>query len=171
MSADELYEEDLPFPLITVVTAVILLIALLMLALFLVQLIAGPIGNTPAPDWYYLVMFIFMSATTFLIANFRVLVIRITGQSVTVAYGLIKRTILWDDIEAGFADDSSWLGYGGWGARIARIEGRWRLAFNVIGASGVVLRLRKGRVREFMFSTKNPQQVLDIINRQIGASD
>jgi len=169
--ADELYEENLPFPLITVVMVIILLIALLMFVLFLVQLIAGPIGNTPAPDWFYLVMFIIMSATTFLIANFRVLVIRITGQLVTVAYGLMKRTIPWGDIEEGFPDSSSPLGYGGWGDRIARIEGRWRLAFNVIGASGVVLRLRKGRVREFMFSTKNPQQVLDIITRQIGASD
>ena len=97
------------------------------------------------------------------------LAIRITGQSVTVSFGLIKRTISWGDIEESFLDNSSPLGYGGWGARIARIEGRWRLAFNVIGASGVVLRLRKGRVREFMFSTKNPEQVLDIINRQTGA--
>ena len=169
MVAGELYEENLPFPLITVVTAVILLIALLMLALFVVQLVSGPIGNTPAPDWFYLVMFIFMAATTFLIANFRVLAIRITDQSVTVAYGLIKRTISWGDIEEGFLDSSSPLGYGGWGVRIARVEGRWRLAFNVIGASGVVLRLRKGRVREFMFSTKNPEKVLGIITRQAGA--
>ena len=166
MSADELYEEDLPFPLITVVTAVILLIAMLMLVLFVIQLVAGPIGDPPAPDWFYLVMFIFMSAITFLVANFRVLAIRITGQSVTVAYGLIKRTIPWGDIESGFPDNSSPLGYGGWGARIARIEGRWRLAFNVAGAPGVVLRLRKGRVREFMFSTKNPEQVLSIIARE-----
>lgn len=171
MPADELYEENLPFPLITVVMVIILLIALLMLVLFAIQLISGPIGNTPAPSWFYLVMFIFMSAIAFLIANFRVLVVRITSQSVTVAYGLIKRTIPWCDIEESFLDSSSPLGYGGWGARIARVEGRWRLAFNVIGASGVVLRLRKGRAREFMFSTKNPQQVLDIINRQIEASD
>jgi hypothetical protein len=165
---DTQYEEKLPFPLITIVTAVIFLIALLMLVLFVVQLVAGPIGNNPAPDWFYLVMFVLMAATTFLIANFRVLVIRITGQSVTVAYGLIKRTILWGDIEFGFRDESPAFSYGGWGARIARIEGRWRLAFNVIGAPGVVLRLRKGRVREFMFSTKNPQQVLDIIAQQTG---
>jgi hypothetical protein len=168
MSADELYEEKLPFPLITVVTAVIFLIALLMLALYVVQLIAGPIGNNPAPDWFYLVMFFLMAVTTFLIANFRVLVIRITDQTVTVAYGIIKRTILWGDIEFGFRDESPAFGYGGWGARIARIEGRWRLAFNVIGAPGVVLRLRKGRVREFMFSTKNPEQVLDIVARHTG---
>ena len=170
-NGDNQYEETLPFHLITVVTAVILLIALLMLALFVIQLVAGPIGDPPAPDWFYMVMFIFMLAVTFLVANFRVLVIRITGQSVTVAYGLIKRTIPWGDIESGFRDESSPLGYGGWGARIARIEGRWRLAFNVIGAPGVVLRLRKGRVREFMFSTKNPEQVLDITTRQTGASD
>ena len=171
INGDTHYEEDLPFPLATVVMVIILLIALLMLVLFVVQLVSGPIGNTPAPDWFYLVMFIFMSATAFLIANFRVLVIRITGQSVTVAYGMIKRTIPWGDIEAGFPDDSRWLGYGGWGARFARIEGRWRLVFNVIGAPGVVLRLRKGRAREFMFSTKNPQQVLDIIARQVSTSD
>lgn len=168
---DTQYEEKLPFPLITVVTAVILLIALLMLVLFVIQLIAGSIGDPPTPSWFYLVMFIFMSAITFLVANFRVLVIRITGQSVTVSYGLIKRTIPWGDIEAGFRDESSLLGYGGWGIRIARVEGRWRLAFNVIGAPGVVLRLRKGRAREFMFSTKNSEQVLDIIARQTGACD
>ena len=171
MSADELYEERLPFPLATVATVVILLVTLLMLILFILQLVSGPLGDRPAPDWFYLVMFIFMAAITFLVANFRILVIRITGQSITVAYGLIKKTILWGDIEEGFLDSSSPLGYGGWGARIARVEGRWRLAFNVIGAPGVVLRLRRGRVREFMFSTKNPQQVLGVIARQIGASD
>jgi len=168
---DTQYEENLPFPLITVVTVVMFLVALLMLVLFVAQLVAGPIGNTPAPDWFYLLMFIFMSAITFLLTNFRVLVIRITSQSITVAYGLIKRTIPWGDIEEGFLDSSSPLGYGGWGARIARVEGRWRLAFNVIGAPGVVLRLRKGRAREFMFSTKNPEQVLDIVARQTGTSD
>lgn len=165
---DTLYEESLPFPLIKVITAVILLIALLMFVLFAVQIMAGPIGNNPAPDWFYLVMFFLMAATTFLVANFRVLVIRMTGQTVTVAYGMIKRTIPWGDIESGFRDESPALGYGGWGARIARVEGRWRLAFNVIGVPGVVLRLRKGRVREFMFSTKNPEQVLDIIAQHKG---
>ena len=168
INEDIQYEEKLPFPLITVVTAVMFLIALLMLILFLIQLIVGPIGDTPAPDWFYLVMFIFMTAIGFLVVNFRVLAIRINAQSVTVAYGLIKRTIPWGDIEEGFLDSSSPLGYGGWGARLARVEGRWRLAFNVIGASGVVLRLRKGRAREFMFSTRNPEQVLAIIARQTG---
>jgi hypothetical protein len=171
MAAEELYKENLPFPLITVVTAVLFLIALLMLVLYVLQLVVGPIGNTPAPDWFYLVMFIFMAAIAFLVANFRVLVITIGSQSVTVSYGLIKRTIPWGDIEAGFHDKSPVLRYGGWGARIARVEGRWRLAFNVIGAPGVVLRLRKGRVCEFMFSTENPEQVLDIIKRQAGLSD
>ena len=171
MSADELYEEKLLFPLITVVVAILFLISLLMLILFVLQLLTGPIGNTPAPNWYYLGMFVLMLAVTFLVTNFRVLSIRITEQSVTVAYGLIKRTIPWGDIESGFRDESPVFGYGGWGARIARVEGRWRLAFNVIGASGVVLRLRKGRIREFMFSTKNPEQVLDIINRQSGAGN
>lgn len=168
MPEDELYKETLPFPLATVATLVILLVALLMLVLFILQLVSGPLGNRPAPDWFYLVMFIFMAAITFLVANFRVLTIRITGQSVTVAYGLIKKTILWGDIEEGFLDSSSPMSYGGWGARIARVEGRWRLAFNVIGASGVVLRLRKGRAREFMFSTRDPEQVLAIIARQTG---
>ncbi len=162
------YEEKLPFPLITIVTAVIFLITVLMLVLYVVQLIDGPIGNNPAPDWFYLVMFVLMAATTLLIANFRVLAIRISGRAVTVAYGIIKRTIPWGDIESGFRDESAAFGYGGWGARITRIEGRWRLVFNVIGAPGVVLRLRKGRVREFMFSTKNPEQVLDIVARHTG---
>jgi hypothetical protein len=168
VDGDIQYEEKLPFPLITVVTAVIFLITLLMLVLYVVQLMAGPIGNNPAPDWFYLVMFVLMAVITFLIANFRVLVIRITDQTITVAYGIVKRTIPWGDIESGFRDESPAFGYGGWGARIARIEGRWRLAFNVIGAPGVVLRLRKGRVREFMFSTKDPEQVLDIVARNTG---
>ena len=167
-SDDVLYEETLPFPLATVATLAILFVTLLMLVLFILQLVSGPLGNRPAPDWFYLVMFILMAAITFLVANFRVLTIRMTGQSVTVAYGLIKKTILWGDIKECFLDSSSPLGYGGWGARLARVEGRWRLVFNVVGASGVVLRLRQGRAREFMFSTKNPEQVLAVITQQAG---
>jgi hypothetical protein len=44
------------------------------------------------------------------------------------------------------------------------------MVYNIIGTPRVVLSLKTGRFREFVFSTRNPEKVLSIINDRIGVS-
>ncbi|TES83470.1 MAG: hypothetical protein E3J91_02070 [Hadesarchaea archaeon] len=65
-------------------------------------------------------------------------------------------------------DEASTIRYGGWGIRIGRVKGKWILVYNVIRCPRVVLSLREGRFREFVFSTKSPEQVIKVVKQQIG---
>jgi len=168
MEADSIYQETVPFPLILVVLLLLGAVAALMLGLLIYQLAVAPLGSRPAPDWYYLVMFLFLTAICALVANFRRLNISITSQGVKVSFGMIRRSIPWGEVEDCYPDETVALGYGGWGIRVAKVRGKWRLAYTVVGHSRVVLSLRMGRFREFVFSTRNPQEVLRIARQQLG---
>jgi len=170
MEPETVYEEKIPFHLGLVTTAILAASAVLMLVLLVLQLGGDPIGTRPAPDWFYLAMFIFLSAVSIFVLNFRKLNITATSQSLTIAFGMVKRKIPWGDIEQFYRDESSAFAYGGWGIRISRVGGKWRLVYNVAGCPGIVVGLRTGRFREFVFSTRNPEQVLDIISRHTGAA-
>jgi hypothetical protein len=89
-------------------------------------------------------------------------------RSVVVGYGIFKRTTFWENIERCYLDEVSSIRYGGWGIRIGRVKGRWRLVYNVIRGPRVVLSLKKGWFREFVFSTKNPEEVMKIVGQRIG---
>ena len=168
MDSDAIYEETLPFPLGLIAAVLLSACAVLMLVLFVLQLAGGPIGSRPAPDLFYALMFVVMSAIAIVVTSFRKLTIRLTSQSITVAFGMFRRTMLWGDIEHCSRDESSSLAYGGWGIRIARVRGKWRLVYNVAGHPSILLGLRSGRFREFVFSTDNPEQVLETIRRHAG---
>ena len=170
MTSDTIYEETIPFPLGLIAAGIISAFAVLMLVLLVLQLTGGSLGSSPAPDWFYIVMFVFLFAIGVFVTNFRKLTIRLTSQSITVAFGMLKRTMLWGDIEDCSRDESPAFSYAGWGIRMTKVEGRWRLVYNVAGYPGVLLSLRAGRFREFVFSTKNAEQVLDIIGRQAGTT-
>jgi len=168
MQVPEIYEEIVPFTLMKLVLGVFIACALLFLVLFVYQALVKPVGANPAPDWVYLLMFLWFAGLTALIRNFNKLAIKVSTQSITVGFGIFKRVISWDDIHGCYVDDASAFGsYGGWGIRMAKVKGKWRLVYNVIGSPTVVLELDKGRFREFVFFTKNPERVMEVARQQI----
>jgi len=114
-SQNELYREVVPFLLMKFVIALMIVIAGTMLYLFIHQLIVGPLGDHPAPDWFYLIMFLVFLGVTGLVFQVRKLTIRANDQSITVAYGMLKYTIPWYRIDDLHLDTSSGWTYGGWG--------------------------------------------------------
>ena len=167
MRQDPLYEETLPFPFARLVVGLFVVLAILFLALLVYQMSVGPIGPRPAPTWFWLLMFLWFSGIVAFVVNFNRLTITITSQSVVVAFGRFKRVIQWDDVAGCYLDAAPPLAYGGWGMRIGRVRGKWRQVYNVIGCSGVVLELKRGRFREFVFSTRYPAEVLKLVEQQI----
>lgn len=156
-----LYQEKLKSKWITII---FLLFSLIFLFFILYQFFIGPLGNNPAPNWVLIIMFlIFM----FLALNFISLVIQVTPEFIIVGYGIFKHRIALDDIEDIYSDKSSFVNYGGWGIRLGRVKGRWRLVYNIPKASQVVLSMKKGIFKEFVFSTENPDELMSIIHEQI----
>ena len=168
MQVPEIYKETIPFALIKLVLGVFIACTLLFLGLFAYQVLIGSVGDNPAPDWVYLLMFLWFAGLTALIRNFNKLAIKITTQSINVGFGVFKRVIPWDNIKGCYLHQASAISsYGGWGIRIGKVKGKWRLVYNVIGCPAVVLELEKGRFREFVFSTKNPDGVMDGVRQQM----
>jgi hypothetical protein len=163
----EIYEETIPFPFMKLVLGGFIACALLFLGLFVYQILMGPVGAEPAPDWVYLIMFLWFAGFTALIRNFNKLAIMITNRHIAVRFGVFKRAIPWGNVNGCYLDKASAIGrYGGWGIRIGRVKDKWRLVYNVIGSPTVVLELEEGRFREFVFSTKNPERVMEIATKQ-----
>jgi hypothetical protein len=162
MQTKNFYEEKIFSKGITVVLAV-LTTSLLFVLLY--QTIVGPIGTQPAPNWFFLFMFLLFLGV---MINFSRLTIRMTPRSISVGYGIIKHSILWENVEDCYLDEVSTIRYGGWGIRIAKVKGKWRLVYNVIGGPRIVLSLNKGKFKEFVFSTKNPEEVIKIAKERIG---
>lgn len=148
----------------TWITAIMALLTATFLFFLLHQIFAQPIGARPAPNWFFLVMFLLFLAVTL---NFSVLKITMTTGGLTVNYGIFKHKIRWENIADCYLDESSPLRYGGWGVRIAWVNGKWRLVYNVIGGPRIVLSLKKGAFKEFVFSTKNPEEVMKTIRTRI----
>jgi hypothetical protein len=129
------------------------------------QILVGPIGTNPAPNWFFLFMFLLFLGV---MINFSRLTIRMTPRYISVGYGIIKHSILWENVEDCYLDEASTIRYGGWGIRIAKVKGKWRLVYNVVGGPRIVLSSKRGRFKEFVFSTKNPEEVIKIAKERIG---
>jgi len=166
MQGDNLYEEKISSKwwmtsILTAFTAGFLFI-------LVYQILVGPIGTRPAPNWFFLLMFLLFLGV---VINFSRLSIRITYLSVKVSYGIFRHIITWENVEDCYLDEASTISYGGWGIRIGRVQGRWRLVYNVIGAPRVVLSLKKGKFKEFVFSTEKPEEVMNIIRQRRGTTE
>jgi len=160
MQTDNLYEEHI---FSKGITGILVVVTVGFLFVLVYQILVGPIGTPPAPNWFFLLMFLLCLGLTF---NFSKLSIRITPQSVNVGYGIFKHIIFLENVENCYLDEASTVRYGGWGIRIGRVKGKWRLVYNVIGGPRTVLSLKKGRFREFVFSTKNPEEVMKVVKQR-----
>ncbi|MFA5368338.1 MAG: hypothetical protein WC333_10730 [Dehalococcoidia bacterium] len=165
----DLYREVVVFALGRAVIMLFIVLTVFFLAMFISQILEEPVGSKTTPDWFYLAMSLFFVAMTFVVVNFSRLVIRATPSSLTVAYGVFRQVIPWEDIAGCYEDEVSALfSYGGYGIRMGRVNGKTRLVYNVLGGGRVVLELKKGRFDEFVFSTNDPDAVMGVIKERIG---
>lgn len=146
------------------------LISLLMLGLLVYHITMGPIDNEPGLGWFFLSESLLMGAVALLVLQFRTLEIILTYQGIIIQFGRIKKTIPWTDIEAYQATITGVsLNSGGWRMGLGRHG--WVMTYTVMGKPRVGLKLNTGRIREILFSTSNPQEVMRIIKKQTGKDE
>jgi hypothetical protein len=107
-------------------------------------------------------MFLFYSL------NYRVLVIRVGPNALRLRFGLFEWTIALQNIESCTLDRVSVWRVGGAGIHFTSIGRRYRALFNFLEYPRLVVGLKekKGPVRDVVFSTRNPAQVMALLQPQ-----
>jgi hypothetical protein len=110
----------------------------------------------------FLVFFVFF---LFYAINYKTLKILITSDILQLTFGIFTWKVALADIQTCYIDENSILRYGGAGIHFMYIKGKYRAFFNFLEYSRVVITLRKkkGPVREIAFSTKKPEQVMELL--------
>ena len=101
----------------------------------------------------------------FYVFNYRILKIFLTHETLQLTFGVFSWTIAIANIENCYLDKRSLGSIGGAGIHFTWIEGKYRAFFNFLDYPRVVILLKKkkGPVREIAFTTRHPEQVLQII--------
>jgi hypothetical protein len=161
MNSDTIYEEKI-FAKVT--GGLLWGMAVVMLIIMIYVTTIEPLDEEP-----YLYMLFIILFFLFIILGliFGRLVIRVDYQNVVVGFGIIKKRIPWENIKEVYQDETSAIKYGGAGIRTTRLQGEWVLAYIVVGGPRVVLRMKEGKFKRFVFSTKNPEEVLNVIKGQM----
>lgn len=162
MQPGYIYEEKLFSKWITLILASVTVI---MFFALVYQLIKGPLGASPAPNWFFVIMGVVFLA---LAITFSRVTIQMTPERISIGYGLIKHKIPWGIIENCHLDETPAMRYGGAGIRVTKIGEKWRIVYSIVGGPRVVVSVKEGKYREVAFSTKNPDQVMSLIKQWAG---
>ena len=146
----------------TRLTAILATITVLVFALVVYQFLTEPDELRSMLGVISVVLLVLFATLT---VNFRRLSVHITDESVTIGYGVFRSEVPWRHIEGCSVDETSTLRYGGWGIRVTRVGGSWRLVYNTMDDPRVVMAVSTGRFREIAFSTRDPETVVEIIER------
>jgi hypothetical protein len=164
MNSDIIYEEKIFAKLIGGLLGAV---SAVMFIIFIYQILVEPLEEEYWATWLFLIIFLAMMFLTFIFAR---LIIRITYQGISVGFGIIKKRIPWENIEDCEIDKTSAMKYLGAGIRMAKVKGEWVMVYSIIGGSRCVLKLKEGKFKKFVFSTKNPEEVVNVIKGQLAIS-
>ncbi|MCK5037465.1 MAG: hypothetical protein KAS16_00030 [Thermoplasmata archaeon] len=103
----------------------------------------------------------------FLTYYFRRLDIEIHNEGVRVSWAFRPKEFPWSNIEGVWKDERNALRYGGYGIKGTYMDGKWVLVYNVIMGDRVVIKLKEGKFGEFVFSTRDADQVIRHIEQWI----
>jgi hypothetical protein len=103
----------------------------------------------------------------FYVFNYRTLKIHLTPENLQLAFGIFTWKIAIANVESCYLDKPSIGSVGGAGIHFTWIKGKYRAFFNFLEHPRVVVvfKKKKGPVQEVAFSTRQPEIVLDLIQR------
>lgn len=119
-------------------------------------------------------LFIFLTLVfLFYTINYWILHIQINLRFIKLRFGVFTWRVLLDNIARCSLDEIPGLmKYGGAGIHFMVVGSRYRASFNFLEYPRVVIQLKrkKGLVQDISFSTRNPQQVLHLIQARLQAN-
>jgi hypothetical protein len=100
-------------------------------------------------------------------ANFLILRVKITQEYLSVSCGIFKHVTPWEEINNCYVDEPPTIKFNGYGIRYGKINGK-KVQGYVMGNPKVIISLNKGKYSDFVFTTRNPLEVCNLIKKQIG---
>jgi hypothetical protein len=164
MQPGEIYHEEISSFWGRLAVGLFFGLGVLFLILLIYQREYGPIGDKPAPDWYFLLMAAVMLLVGYVVRNFATLTVSASAAGLSAGYGRFRYLVSWSNIvRAEIFKGSALLTFAGYGIRLGRLNGKRVLAYNTMGASLILLELHQGRYKYFAFSTKRPDEVMALV--------
>jgi hypothetical protein len=158
------YEEEIPLP---AWFQLILLAGLAAIAFAVIASALSGLDGAGTYAVYYLAMTVAFVFVVFAFVTFRRLTIAISDDEVRFGFGVLRKSIPLERIQACEPKRYKWLTYGGWGIRFA-LGGR--RAWSVPGvAGGVELTVAEGRrVRRYFVSSRYPELLAESVGDRPG---
>jgi len=127
------------------------------------------VGSLDFSAYLFLFFFCFF---IFYSLNYRTLIIRLTEESLKLSFGVFTWTVPLDNFYDCRVDDIPMsMRMGGAGIHFMFARRRYRASFNFLEHPRVVVELRRkvGLVRDISFSTRNPDELIQLIQQAISA--
>jgi hypothetical protein len=144
---------------------------LALMILFLLLLIwRVNVGSWDVLAVVFLCFFIFFF---FYSVNYRILMIRLTSESLKLTFGIFTWRVPLDNVEECRLDEIPLLmRMGGAGIHFMSIRKRYRASYNFLEYPRVVIAFKRkeGLVRDISFSTRRPDDVLRLIQEAVSAN-
>lgn len=103
------------------------------------------------------------------VLNYRTLKIKITDQTLSLKFGVVRWRISLDNIKISSFDESPvWIKFGGAGVHFAFVNQQYRAFFNFLEYPKVLITFKEkqGPVQGLVFTTKKPDDVLKFIQER-----
>lgn len=142
--------------------ALFLGLTLLFLLLFAWRVAAAGLGFLAFFLLFFFLMFLFYSL------NYRTLTIRLTPDTLKLAFGLFTWRVPLDNVRDCRLDElPPFKRLGGAGIHFMTVGGRYRASFNFLEYPRLVLALntKRGPVQDISFSTRRPEEILRLIRK------
>jgi len=139
-------------------------LTILFLVLLTWRVMANGLNGLAILFLVFLVFFLFYSV------NYRTLIIHITPDFLKLKFGIFTWTVVMDNIETCTLDHlPTIMRLGGAGIHFMFIRGRYRASFNFLEYPRLAIAFKRkaGPVRDLSFSTRQPDEILSIINKAI----
>jgi hypothetical protein len=164
-----IYVEKVRFPVIRGIVALFAVLTMAFLIAYSYQRVTGQPGENAVSLWFAVTILSALALFTLFLANLTTLTIRMTEADAMVAFGIFRVRVRWENVRECHPDqESSFLSAANWGVSMGFSGRTWRRMYNVAGYPRVVLEMKRGR-RALVFSTKEPDKVVDIIRGRIQA--
>ncbi|MBN1536470.1 MAG: hypothetical protein JW908_07045 [Anaerolineales bacterium] len=156
MNDQPIYQEKLSS---TRTEALFVVLMLIFLGLFIWRM---NVSGWQTLTWVFL---FFAAFFLFYIINYRTLVITITSKMLYLKFGIFTWRIPLNNIDEVRQDDISLWRIGGAGIHFTSIGRRYRAMFNFLEYPRLVLMLKqkRGPVKDVIFSTQNPEEIQSLI--------
>lgn len=103
--------------------------------------------------------------------NYRKLQVNLSQEALTLRFAIFQWIVPVENIQSCAVDQTSLWRIGGAGIHFSSFAGRYRAMFNFLEYPRIVIRLKhkRGPVRDIAFSTRHPEQLIQLIGAAITA--